>query len=69
MAGPQVGLQVRQTLTGYLIMESCEPPVFLICAECGEYIISERTRYDKNGKCYHETCFGMIPNEDKYTDN
>lgn len=50
-------------------MENNDPPVFLICAECGEYIISERTRYDKNGKCYHEICFGMIPNEDKYTDN
>jgi len=47
-------------------MESYDAPTFLICAECGNPIISERTRFDNNGKCYHQHCFEIIPNEDKY---
>lgn len=40
-------------------MDSCEPPTFLLCNFCNNYIISERTKCDNDGNFYHQKCFEL----------
>lgn len=34
-----------------------EPPVFILCNWCNNYIISEIMKCDAEGNFYHEKCF------------